>query len=102
MQTLAGCRRDLRTSAPSIHLHRATWSHCVRHNIRLVLLIGLGFSLLSPSPAAATPGFTSMQLDIPCMAPAAPLGDQGGDCSRYAGTTMVTRITFYTAQVNPL
>src|SRR4051794_30259399 len=77
-------------------------SQTLRNDIfRILRFAGLvGLSL--PSLTYAAPGFPSMQIDIPCMAPAAPLGDQGGDCSKLAGTTQVTRITFYTAQIDPL
>ena len=58
--------------------------------------------VLSSGAAMAAPTFPGMQISIPCSAPAAPLGNQGSDCSRYSGTIQTTRITFYTTQIDPL
>ena len=54
------------------------------------------------SAAHAAPDFPSVQIHIPCVAPGAPIGDQGRDCSAWSGTMQTTRITFYTPQINPL
>ncbi len=66
----------------------------------------LAFALAGPAGyapvARATPDFPSLQIHLPCTAPAASNGDQGTDCSAWANTIQNTRITFYSPQTNPL
>src|SRR5689334_21609345 len=71
-------------------------------NVLFPRSLGLLSLLAVVHPASANPAFPSLQVDIGCAAPAAPLGDQGADCSRLNGTTQLARITSYTAQVDPL